>query len=113
MKTYGKVGQRGWAVMAAAIVAVGGLQAIAFGANGTWTQAGAAPPYNWGDAANWQSGVIADGIGSTATFNTAGLTVPMMVNLDVDRTIGNMTFSNPTNALGWTITNGNLTLATS
>ncbi|CAN5198166.1 hypothetical protein BH11PLA2_BH11PLA2_37550 [soil metagenome] len=83
--------------------------------NGTWTQNGIGTPYDWGTSSNWLSGSVADGTDSTALFSTAGLTAPMIINLDTNRTIGVLSFDNPTNAFGWTIssnTGSQLTLST-
>jgi autotransporter-associated beta strand protein len=80
--------------------------AAASAQSGTWIT-NAAGTYNWSDAGNWQTGVIADGANSTATFATAGLTGPMTVNLDSPRTIGSLVFDNPTNNFNWTVNGGN------
>jgi autotransporter-associated beta strand protein len=70
--------------------------------NGTWSRA-AGGTYNWSDPTNWAGGVAADGAGNTASFTTANLTGDVTVMLDGDRTIGNLTFDNPTNTFGWTL----------
>ncbi|HEX8913798.1 MAG TPA: autotransporter-associated beta strand repeat-containing protein [Humisphaera sp.] len=89
---------------AAAVAAVGGSGLPAWAqTSGTWGQNGGSPPYAWGTPGNWVGGVVADGAGSTATFATAGLTAPQVINLDTPRTVGNLVFGNPTNAFGWTI----------
>ncbi len=72
------------------------------GQDGSW--AGVATG-SWGNAANWQGGVIANGAGSTATFGNA-IPAPVTVTLDINRTIGNITFDNIgnlTNPPTWTI----------
>jgi autotransporter-associated beta strand protein len=68
--------------------------------DGSWT---ALASGIWSSPANWSGGIVADGAGSTATFATAGLTVPLTVTLDTNRTIGNLVFDNPTNNFGWTV----------
>jgi fibronectin-binding autotransporter adhesin len=79
--------------------------------SGTWSQA-AAGTYNWGTAANWQGGTVANGANNTANFTTPGLTGPITVTLDTDRTIGSLVFDNPTNTFGWTVGGANtLTLS--
>jgi hypothetical protein len=70
--------------------------------SGTWSQA-IAGTYNWSDPTDWANGVVADGSGNTATFETAGLTGAITVTLDSNRTIGNLTFDNPTNMFSWTL----------
>jgi fibronectin-binding autotransporter adhesin len=70
--------------------------------SGTWSQA-TAGTYNWSNPANWAGGVVADGVGNTASFTTASLTGDVTVTLDGDRTIGNLTFDNPTNTFSWTL----------
>src|SRR5437762_14331453 len=68
--------------------------------DGSWS---AVASGNWSNAANWSGGVIANGANFTATFATPNLTVPLSVTLDSSRTIGNLTFDNPTHNLGWTV----------
>jgi autotransporter-associated beta strand protein len=70
---------------------------------------------NWSDAANWLGNNIADGPGSTATFNF-NLTAPHTVTLDSARTNGNLTFGDPdpvTSPSGWILTGNTLTLSNS
>ena len=64
--------------------------------DGTWITS-AAGAYNWSDAANWQSGVVADGAGHTANFTTAGLTGNVFVTMDTARTIGSLVFDDAFN----------------
>lgn len=84
--------------------------------DGTWTNpAGGAWPTN----ANWLGGppgVIANGSGSTADFNTLNITSDSTVNLDGSRVIGSLLFGDTaTNTpAGWILANGTggqLTLA--
>lgn len=82
----------GMAMIAFAIVGSAALPTYAV--NGTWINT-ATSPSNWGSGANWSGGTIADGADSTANF-TANITVPMTVNLDTARTIGNITFTDST-----------------
>jgi rhamnogalacturonan endolyase len=70
--------------------------------DGTWTNA---DDGLWGDPANWNGGVIADGSGKTANFNTLNLTKNITVTLDAARTLTNITFgdTNTATAGNWTI----------
>lgn len=85
-------------------------------ASGTWINGSGG---SWNAGANWAGGppgVIASGPGFTADFSTLNLTADATVNLDVPRTIGNLTFgdTNATSAAGWVLANGSggrLTLA--
>jgi len=54
-------------LIAAALVAAGLFPAAATAADGNWSNVNGG---NWSDAANWTGGVVADGVGSTATFAT-------------------------------------------
>jgi autotransporter-associated beta strand protein len=55
--------------------------------DGTWTSNASG---NWGNSANWQSNVIADGAGNTAHFDVTNISSDVTVNLDTSRTIGNL-----------------------
>src|SRR5437899_9654975 len=81
-------------------------------ANGTWTQVGGG---SWTNAANWSTGIIADGSGSTANFGSISLSADAIVSLDSSRTIGNLTFDDQnTTKHGWVLVPGvagSLTLA--
>jgi len=59
----------------------------------------------WSDSANWTGGTVADGQGSTATFNQA-LAATATVDLDSPRTIGNLSFTSVSNRL-WLIDDNN------
>jgi len=74
----------------AAIVAVSiGVAAPALGASGTWNvDAGGL----WGTSTNWLDEIIADGAGNDANF-TNDISADTTVDLDSDRTIGNLNFS--------------------
>lgn len=82
-------------------------------ADGTWITDGSS---TWSNTANWQGGIVADGSGFTANFNT-NITTTRTVTLDSNRTLGNLVFGdNGTNGSPW-IVNGStgtttLTLAT-
>ena len=85
-------------------------------ASGVWINA--ASGGLWGDGVNWSGSVIANGLGSTADFNTLNLTANNTVRLNSPRTVGNLVFgdTNTTSAASWTLDgNGNpangLTLA--
>src|SRR5256885_1769123 len=98
-------------LFAVALAAAGLLPAVAAAADGNWNNVNGG---NWSDVANWTGGVVADGAGGTATFATPNLTQLVTVSLDTNRTIGNLTFGNPTNSFGWLLDGFNtLTLQTS
>ncbi len=62
--------------------------------NGTWTDSSGG---NWSDVDNWQSFIIADGTGKSATFSQAGGGV---ITVDTaGRTLGSLNFSNGTYTL--------------
>lgn len=66
---------------------------VAHAADGTWifgTGNG-----NWSDTTKWSGGTVADGTDFTAFF-TAELTGTRTVTVDTPRTIGNITFTDPT-----------------
>jgi uncharacterized repeat protein (TIGR02543 family) len=66
------------------------------GADGTWIQT-TAGPFDWGAATNWSGNTIATGADRTAYF-TPNITAAQVVNLDADRTIGNITFTDSTSS---------------
>jgi autotransporter-associated beta strand protein len=74
--------------------------------NGTWITNGNG---SWSDAdtANWTDGLVADGSGYTADFNTLDLAAELVVSLAAPRTIGNLIFGDitPATAYGWTLDN--------
>lgn len=76
-----------WAQWLAAAVFVRALSANAD--SGAWTNLAGG---DWGDAANWGSGVIADGDGNTADFSTIDLTTDVRVCLDSARTVAHLVF---------------------
>ena len=81
--------------------------------SGTWSM-NVAGTYNWSQAANWQSGIVADGANNTASFTTAGVTGTITVTLDSARTIGALVFGDPNNSFPWTLSGANtLTLSNS
>ncbi|MFD0895734.1 autotransporter-associated beta strand repeat-containing protein [Luteolibacter ambystomatis] len=84
------------------------LQANA--ADGTWVVT--APSGNWTDAVNWSGSTIADGSGFTANF-TSDITATTAVSLNgVNRTIGNIFFSdNGATGSAWTISGNAIILA--
>src|SRR5262245_25990406 len=78
-------------------------------ANGTWITTSAGT-FNWDDAANWTSNVIADGAGFTATIGAAGAANPSgtIINLNSAHTIGNLVFnSRASGASSWTLGGSN------
>ena len=89
------------------------LTISAFAADGTWdtTTNGAL----WTLNTNWAGSNIADGSGSTADFNQVDISGATTVNLNGNRTIGNLIFgdANTGSAGSWTLAGGSdvLTLA--
>jgi autotransporter-associated beta strand protein len=87
--------------------------------NGTWTAlTGGDATGLWSDTASWGGGVIANGPGNTAFFNTLDITFPSIIRLDSARAIGSLIFGDTDTNTGanWTLdNNGNaaniLTLA--
>jgi rhamnogalacturonan endolyase len=62
----------------------------------------------WSDAANWDSGIIADGLDSVPIFGSFDLTANNTVFLDSPRMLSGMTFgdANTTSAASWIISDG-------
>jgi rhamnogalacturonan endolyase len=62
----------------------------------------------WSDSANWDSGIIADGLDSVPIFGSFDLTANNTVILDSPRLLSGMTFgdANTTSAASWIITDG-------
>lgn len=93
------------------------LSAISLHAdNGTWSNVTTSG--DWNTAANWNGGTIAGGVDAVATLQAPLPAALLNINLDVDVTLGGITFESPgaSTATGWTIgsTGGHtLTLATS
>lgn len=89
-----------------------GLTSAAFADNGTWntTTSGAL----WTLGTNWTGSIIADGSGNTANFSLLDITADTTVDLNGDRTLGNLIFGDTDTATGgsWTLNGaGVLTLA--
>ncbi len=64
----------------------------------------------WSHSANWDGGVIADGVGAVPTFGNFDLTANNTVILDTPRTVSGLIFgdTNPASAANWTLShNGN------
>ena len=80
---------------------------VAQAADGTWTNTSGG---SWSATGNWAGtpGVIADGSGSTANFNTLDTTALTTVTLDTPRTIGNLVFGDTDNSTvsRWILDNG-------
>ncbi len=66
----------------------------AYAASGTWLGTSG----DWGNAGTWSGGTIADAFDSTANFTGVNITADQTINLDVARTIGNITFTDTTTA---------------
>jgi fibronectin-binding autotransporter adhesin len=60
---------------------------------------------DWGTDTNWLGSIIADGTDSTATFGNV-ITADHIINLEANRTIGNITASDTTH--NYTISGGNI-----
>ncbi len=76
-----------------------------FAADGTWTNDGSAP---WSAPGNWAGGIVADGSGFTANFNTIDITSDRTVSLDGDRTLTNLVFGDTeivTTPASWILNN--------
>jgi len=92
--------------LAGSLAAVAALSLLdAHAADGTWTQTVSGG--SWSTTGNWSGGVVADGLGSTANFNTLDLTADNTVRLDSDRTLTSLIFgdTNTTTAAGWVLDN--------
>jgi len=65
-------------------------------ADGTWTNTEASTSVTnfWSEASNWDAGIIADGVDSTAYFTSAILSTEN-IGVDTDRTIGNLVIDVP------------------
>ena len=99
--------------LASLLALAGALPPItARGGTGTWINPAGG---SWTNTANWNGGVIADGSGGTAGFNTLTLPADATVTLDSARTIGNLAFGDLAAAPhNWTLNPGGgsaLTLA--
>ena len=82
--------------------------------SGTWTNLASGDGSGaWSTAANWNSGVIADGADNTADFSTLNITTNSTVTLDTTRTIGNLIFGDVVPDADWILTGNTLTLQTS
>jgi len=80
---------------------------LAHAADGTWT----GTTGNWTDAGTWSGGIPADGADFTAFFTGANIIADQTITLGVNRTIGNITFTDDTTASNnLTITGNTLTL---
>ncbi|MDD2600050.1 MAG: autotransporter-associated beta strand repeat-containing protein [Kiritimatiellae bacterium] len=85
------------------------LTAVAYqfagAADGVWTNL--TDGQLWGNIVNWQDGVVAEGAGSTAYFNTLDIAVDTTVHLDGPRTLGNLVFGDNeiNSAAGWRLDN--------
>lgn len=67
---------------------------------------------SWGQAANWQGGVIANGSNVIADFSQLALTTNSTVVVDKPYTVGGFNFGDGNNANNWILTNSSLNLAT-
>jgi uncharacterized repeat protein (TIGR01451 family) len=61
----------------------------------------------WSDAGNWLGGLVGDGLGITANFDTLDLTADDVVHLDSPRTLGGLIFgdSDTTTPGSWVVDN--------
>lgn len=77
-------------------------------ADGTWSAlSGGSATGLWSDPLAWSGGIIADGAGSTAFFNTLDITGASVIHLDSARTIGNLLFgdADATTGANWALDN--------
>ena len=65
--------------------------------SGTWTNT-AGGVWSNADTGNWSGGIVADGAGFTAHFNTLDITAATTVSLGAPRTIGNLVFGDTANS---------------
>jgi fibronectin-binding autotransporter adhesin len=72
-------------------------------ASGNWISDGSG---NWGNSANWQGGVIADGAGNSAHFDAVNLGTDITVTLDTSRSIGNLYVGDTNGTNHYTIASG-------
>lgn len=75
-------------------------------ADGIWT--GTVSGSEWSTTGNWSGGIVADGVGFTANFNSLDITTdPFVVNLNGPRTISNLIFGDTAtaSAAGWILGN--------
>ena len=77
-----------------------GVAGAAFAADGTWTNLTGGI---WGTADNWSAGAMADGLDSTANFNTLDLVGDIQVSLAAAQTVGTLVFGDTAigTAGGW------------
>ena len=80
----------------------------AFAANGTWTNIISGGL--WSGTANWSSGIVADGSGFSAIFNTIDITADNTVHMDASHTLTTLTFGDTATgtAAGWTVDNNSV-----
>ena len=92
-------------ILVAALIVAGMTPLGASAQSGSWSQnVYSGTPYNWGTAANWTGGIIADGANNTATFAATGNTSgDISINMDAPHTIGALLFDNTTSATGYFI----------
>ena len=85
-----------------------GLASSAYAVDGTWTNLTTGGL--WSNTGNWSSGIIADGSGFTANFNTLNITADNTVKMDASHTLGNLIFGDatPSSAFNWTIDNNSV-----
>ncbi|MFM8413560.1 MAG: beta strand repeat-containing protein, partial [Planctomycetota bacterium] len=96
------------ALTLATVVAV--LAGPALAASGSWS---ATTSGNWSDAANWDGGTIADGVGFSATF-ASDIASNVTVTLDSNRTLNKVVFGDATTATAgsWVIASATAAPAT-
>lgn len=107
MKPLGKtrflIGNRTTAMLITATISTSALHA----ADGTWI--GTTSADNWSNTANWASGTVANGSGSTADFSTLDLPAgAFAVTVDSAHTVGHLKFNDTDNTTAgtWSIAMG-------
>lgn len=58
----------------------------------------------WSEPANWEGGVLAEGVGATADFSTVDLDGELVVGVDSARTLGRLTFGDADPSTAGTVT---------
>lgn len=89
-------------VLATALL-LGTLTSAGWAQNGTWLGATG----DWNVGGTWSGGIIADGANNTANFTGVDINSTRTVNLGVDRTIGNIIFTDAINSSNNLVINNN------
>ena len=82
---------------------LGTLTSAGWAQNGTWLGATG----DWNVGGTWSGGIIADGANNTANFTGVDINSTRTINLGVDRTIGNIIFTDATTSSNNLVINNN------